>query len=237
MLFYEQGSKPAEPTSSKEIPKKAPAPKPKKESVKKEERKEPKLVPVQLVTPGSTALTGLFTEQVGDASEDRRPKRDIQVPSKDIQTAFPSKQKGTDRWKADPQLRYCHLVLREFSKKSNAEFMFPFMEPVDWVKLQIPDYPKIIKHPLDIGTVRQKLESNEYDNAAQFEADIRLVIRNCYTFNPVGTPVHAMGSRMEKLFNNKWAQLPAPPTPPPVEEVDVDSESEETGESDSSGKL
>ncbi|KAF9998141.1 hypothetical protein BGZ65_006336, partial [Modicella reniformis] len=236
----------AESTSIKEMPKRPSVSKPKKESVKKEEKKEPKLVPLQLVplqlvplqlvTPGSTALTGpSFIEHTEDTSEDRRPKRDIHVPSKEIQTGVSSKRKGTDRWKTDPQLRHCQSILREFSKKSNAEFMFPFMEPVDWEKLQIPEYPKIIKNPMDMGTVRQKLENDEYDEPEQFEEDIRLVIRNCFTFNPAGTPVHAMGLRMEKLFNNKWAQLPPPPTPPPVEEVDVDSEGgEESEESDSS---
>ncbi|KAI8360044.1 Bromodomain-containing protein [Mortierella sp. GBAus27b] len=226
----EQGSKVvAEPAPAKEISKKASAPKPKKEPKKE----EPKLIPLQLVTPSSTALTGMFAELVREPSEERRPKRDIQVPSKDIQTGVSSKRKGSERWKTDPQLRHCHTIIRDLSKKSNFEFMFPFMEPVDWVKLQIPEYPKIIKHPMDIGTIRSKLEKDEYDNAAQFEADVRLVIRNCYTFNPAGTPVHDMGSRMEKFFNAKWDLLPRPPTPPPVEEVDVDSEEESSGESDS----
>ncbi|KAF9192031.1 hypothetical protein BGZ49_003471, partial [Haplosporangium sp. Z 27] len=227
-----------EPTAVKESPKKAPAAsKPKKETIKKEEKKVPKLIPVQLVTPGSTANPmPLHIDRPRASSEERRPKRDIHAPSKEIPTGVSVKRKGSTRWKTDPQLRYCHSILRELSKKSNAEFMFPFMEPVDWEKLMIPDYPKIIKNPMDVGTIRQKLEADEYDSASQFEADIRLVMWNCFKFNAPDNPVHIMGRRMESLFNEKWADLPPPrtPTPPPMEEVAVDSEDESSDDVDSS---
>lgn len=204
---------------------------------KKEEKKEIKLLPVQLVTPAETASAPpIHLHHDDETSEERRPKRDVHAPSKEIPTGVASKRKQSLRWKNDPQLRYCHGILRDFAKKSNAEFMFPFMEPVDWVKFNIPDYPKIIKKPMDVSTIRKKLEADEYEDAEEFEADVRLVLSNCFKFNPAGTPVHDMGRRMEKLFNAKWANRPAPPTPPPVEEVTVDSE-DDSDDVDSSGNL
>ncbi|KAF9181955.1 hypothetical protein BGZ51_005098 [Haplosporangium sp. Z 767] len=227
-----QKTTPADTAAVKESPKKVPsASKPKKESSKKDDRKEPKLVPLQLVTPGSTASSGpIHLEQPGLLLDDRRPKRDIHAPSKDIPVESIAKNKGSTRWKSDAQLRYCHNILREFSKKSNAEFMFPFLEPVDWVKFNIPEYPKIIKNPMDISTIRKKLEGDMYESADGFEADVRLVLWNCFKFNPPDNAVHIMGRKMEKLFNEKWADLPPLPTPPPVEEVAVDSEQDDDDE-------
>jgi len=115
--------------------------------------------------------------------------------------------------------------------------MFPFLEAVDWVKLKIPDYPKIIRNPMDVGTIKKKLDEDKYENASQFESDVRQVVWNCFTFNPPGTPVYLMGRRMEQLFESKWSERPAPPTPLPAPEVEVASESEVEGEEvDSSGK-
>ncbi|KAI7820013.1 hypothetical protein BC939DRAFT_458684 [Gamsiella multidivaricata] len=213
----------------KDTAKKTPAAsKPKKDPVKKEE--------IKAVTPLSTPVSEyppMDLSQSRAASEERRPKRDIHAPSKEIPSAIAVKKKGTGKWKSDPQLRYCGSILREFSKKANAEFMYPFMEPVDWVALNIPDYPKVIKNPMDISTVRKKLEEDEYDNAAMFEADVRLVLWNCFKFNPAGSLVHTMGRRMEKLFNEKWAERPSPPTPPPVvEEPTVESEEDDVDSSD-----
>ncbi|CAO3573197.1 unnamed protein product [Mortierella alpina] len=205
---------------------------------KKEEKKEVKLLPVQLVTPAETAIAPpIHLQHDDETSEERRPKRDVHAPSKEIPTGVASKRKQSLKWKNDAQLRYCHSILRDFAKKSNAEFMFPFMEPVDWVKFNIPDYPKIIKKPMDVSTIRKKLEADEYDDAEEFEADVRLVLSNCFKFNPAGTPVHDMGRRMEKLFNAKWANRPAPPTPPPVEEVTVDSEDDSDDVDSSDDKI
>ncbi|KAF9335036.1 hypothetical protein BG006_001025 [Podila minutissima] len=222
--------KPAfEPVEFREPAKKAPpAAKTKKDSSKKEPRKEPMITPIELVTPGATlassaSIPSYPNHHARAESEERRPKRDTHAPSKEISTGTSTKKKGGSRWKTNEQLRFCLTVLKEFSKKSKAEFMFPFMEPVDPIKLNIPEYPLIIKHPMDLSTIRQKLEGDEYDDASQFEADVRLVISNCYAFNPPGSQVHIMGQRMEKLFNEKWAERPAPPTPP-METVDVDSE-------------
>jgi bromodomain-containing protein 3 len=35
-----------------------------------------------------------------------------------------------------------------------------FLEPVDPVKLNIPDYFDIVKEPMDLGTIKQKLATN-----------------------------------------------------------------------------
>ncbi|KAF9551866.1 hypothetical protein EC957_004189 [Mortierella hygrophila] len=221
-----------EPVVIKASAKKPSAPKPRKDVVKKEEKKqEVKLMPVQLVAPASTAMTSMHQEHTRAESEERRPKRDVQAPSKEIPIAS-SKRKGQGKWKSDPQLRHCQNILKEFAKKSNAEFMFPFMQPVDWKTFKLFSYPDIIKNPMDVSTIRAKLESDEYDNAAQFEADVRLMLNNCYTFNPPTDPVHQMGQRLQKLFESKWAELPREPTPPPVEEVTIDSEEEVEEEPD-----
>lgn len=216
----------ATPETHKDSAKKASPAKAKKEVVKKEDVKSqaPAAVPQPDFVPSAFTLSRA-------ASEERRPKRDIHAPSKEIPTAIAVKKKGTAKWKADPQLRYCQAILREFAKKVHAEFMFPFMEPVDYVALNIPDYPKVIKNPMDLGTVKTKLEEDEYENAAQFEADVRLILWNCFKFNPPGTPVHLMGRRMETLFNTKWAERPPPPTPPPVVEEPKQEESESEDDS------
>ena len=54
----------------------------------------------------------------------------------------------------------CAAVLAALEKHECAVI---FTEPVDHVALGLPDYPSIVKHPMDLGTVAKKLENNEYD--------------------------------------------------------------------------
>lgn len=45
------------------------------------------------------------------------------------------------------------------------------------------DYFKIVKHPMDMGTIKKKLESTSYHTAQECIDDFRLIFNNCYLYN------------------------------------------------------
>ena len=65
------------------------------------------------------------------------------------------------------------------------KFAWPFQEPVDAIKLEVPDYHEIIKHPMDFGTIRKRLENNYYYSAKDCIKDFNTVFNNCYEYNKV----------------------------------------------------
>lgn len=133
-----------------------------------------------------------------------RPRREIHPPpSRDL----PYNETKPHRRKNAVQLQFCRNVIKELQKKTHASYAFPFYHPVDPVALNIPDYYKIVKHPMDMSTIQGKL-NNVYNTADEFESDIRQMFRNCYKFNPVGTPVYNMGKRLEAVFDKKWQEKP-----------------------------
>lgn len=66
-----------------------------------------------------------------------------------------------------------------------------FSEPVDPVKLQIPDYPTIVKRPMDLGTIKRRLDTAQYYRTFHdFQVDVDRVWYNARLYNPVrGTAV------------------------------------------------
>ncbi|OMH83849.1 SWR1 complex bromodomain subunit bdf1 [Zancudomyces culisetae] len=104
-------------------------------------------------------------------------------------------------------LRGCHTIIKELFKKQYANVAFYFYEPVDYKALNIPSYPKIIKNPMDLGTVKTKLASGAYKTPSDFHSDVLLIFTNCYKFNPPNHPVHQAGKDLEKVFNAKWAAM------------------------------
>ena len=74
----------------------------------------------------------------------------------------------------------------------------------------IPEYPKIIKKPMDLSTIKKKLDAGEYHSPDRFRDDFKLMIKNCMTFNPPGNPVHEAGKSLQSLFDEKWKNLPVP---------------------------
>jgi hypothetical protein len=79
---------------------------------------------------------------------------------------------------------------------------------------------------MDLSTIRKKLENLEYSTAQKFFDDFKLMIRNCFLFNPAGTLVNQAGIELQRLFDEKWKSLP------PLHEVS-DEEEEEEEEDDS----
>lgn len=114
--------------------------------------------------------------------------------------------------------KFCQDAIAKISKNSNA---YPFLEPVDPVKLNIPDYFEKIKFPMDLSTISAKLANNEY-TLDTFKDDFTLMINNCYTYNPPNTPVYKCGVELEKSFNNimkkKRISTAVPPKTPAVEQ-------------------
>lgn len=56
--------------------------------------------------------------------------------------------------------------------------------------------------------MRRKMDHHEYQSASNFYDDFKLMIRNCFTFNPAGTPVNQAGQELQRLFDEKWRHLP-----------------------------
>lgn len=119
------------------------------------------------------------------------------------------------RKKHAAELRFCLTVIKELQKKVHEPYSYPFLTPVDPVALSIPDYHKIIKNPMDLGTVETKLKEQQYANADEFYADIKLIFKNCYKYNGPDSPVSALGKQLEKVFDKKWLEKPEEPPEKP----------------------
>lgn len=87
------------------------------------------------------------------------------------------------------------------------QFAWPFHQPVDAKKLNLPDYHKIIKQPMDLGTIKKRLENNYYWSAKECIQDFNTMFTNCYVYNKPGEDVVVMAQTLEKLFLTKVAAM------------------------------
>ncbi|PVV04805.1 hypothetical protein BB560_000688 [Smittium megazygosporum] len=113
---------------------------------------------------------------------------------------------SVDGMSPDQQLKKCSSIIKELFDKKHYDIALYFYEPVDYVALDIPTYPKIIKNPMDLGTIKTKLENNEYSEVSEFYKDVKLVFHNCYKFNHKKNPVHIAGKELEQVFDLKWSE-------------------------------
>ncbi|XP_043087798.1 bromodomain-containing protein 2-like [Puntigrus tetrazona] len=123
-------------------------------------------------------------------------RRPIKPPRKDLPDSVRPHQPSR-RGKLSKQLRYCSGVLKELLSKKHAAYAWPFYKPVDASTLGLHDYHDIIKHPMDLSTIKRKMDEREYREAQQFSADVRLMFSNCYKYNPPDHDVVAMARKLQ----------------------------------------
>jgi len=83
----------------------------------------------------------------------------------------------------------------------------PFLEPVDVVGLGLDDYYTIVKEPMDLSTVENKLKNEEYANANQLIADIRKIWSNAQLYNKKGNLVHQMAVELSGYFEKNLKEM------------------------------
>ncbi|XVF54646.1 hypothetical protein PTKIN_Ptkin05aG0197900 [Pterospermum kingtungense] len=101
-------------------------------------------------------------------------------------------------------MKQCETLLNRLKQHN---FGWVFNNPVDVVKLNIPDYFTVIKHPMDLGTVKKKIASGQYLSPLDFAADVRLTFSNAMTYNPPGNDVHYMAETLSKYFEVRWKAI------------------------------
>eukprot|EP01083_Nonionella_stella_P066570 175410_1 len=115
-------------------------------------------------------------------------------------SSAPSKSKRS-RKSAKSPFEECKTLLDKIKK---IQYSKPFLDPVDWKALNIPTYPHIIKHPMDLHTIESKLTNNQYHNPYQFSNDMRLVYQNATTFNKPSTQYYMSATKFGKKFEEEF---------------------------------
>ncbi|XP_016932630.4 bromodomain-containing protein 3 [Drosophila suzukii] len=82
-----------------------------------------------------------------------------------------------------------------------------FREPVDTVALNVPDYHKMIKHPMDLNTIKKRLNNNYYWQADEALQDLKLIFDNCLFYNSEKTEVYQAGKQLKNIFYSRLALI------------------------------
>uniref|UniRef100_A0A673I6Y7 Bromodomain-containing protein 3-like n=1 Tax=Sinocyclocheilus rhinocerous TaxID=307959 RepID=A0A673I6Y7_9TELE len=173
-------------------------------------------------TPTTCVITASRSESPTAMLESKHSKvisrrestgRPIKPPKKDLEDGD-VQQQGNKKSKLNDHLKYCDTILKEMLSKKHAAYAWPFYKPVDAEALELHDYHEIIKQPMDLSTVKKKMDSREYQDAQSFAADIRLMFSNCYKYNPPDHEVVAMARKLQDVFEMKFAKMPDEPAEP-----------------------
>ena len=95
----------------------------------------------------------------------------------------------------EEEIKKLEKIFETMEKDSQA---YEFLQPVDYIALNILDYPKVISHPMDLGTVKKNLLNGEYKIFQDIMSDISLIWKNCRTYNLPGSEIVKMANHCDK---------------------------------------
>jgi hypothetical protein len=83
----------------------------------------------------------------------------------------------------------------------------PFKDPVDPERDGVPDYLSVVKKPMDLTTMKAKMDAREYADENEFLADMNQIFTNCYTYWREQDPMWAACEKLQKSFEDKFGQM------------------------------
>jgi hypothetical protein len=162
----------------------------------------------------------LFLPTANDETGEQEPPFWAVLDEREDDAAYVCQPVGQSTWYALGNQKFledtdayneCEKILNWLSNQSKAA---PFMTPVDPVALGIPSYPEIVKHPMDISTIVDKLEHGHYASVppgqsfgrsptcqmlnGPFRKDIELMFNNAILFNPPDDWIHQAAQSLKK---------------------------------------
>ncbi|KAJ1613256.1 bromo domain-containing protein [Cryptosporidium canis] len=113
---------------------------------------------------------------------------------------------GTSRGISSSTRRKVSILLETLRKDPNFEL---FIHPIDPVRDGCLDYFEVIKTPMDLMTVSNKLLNDQYKNINEMYQDVVLIFSNCREYNtsPLCSHIIELCNRSENRFLVEWNKL------------------------------
>uniref|UniRef100_A0A2K6MPE3 Bromodomain-containing protein 9 n=1 Tax=Rhinopithecus bieti TaxID=61621 RepID=A0A2K6MPE3_RHIBE len=125
-------------------------------------------------------------------ADDFDPGKKVEVePPPDRPVRACRTQPGKAENESTPIQQLLEHFLRQLQRKDpHGFFAFPVTDAI------APGYSMIIKHPMDFGTMKDKIVANEYKSVTEFKADFKLMCDNAMTYNRPDTVYYKLAKKI-----------------------------------------
>jgi Bromodomain/Protein of unknown function (DUF3591) len=148
-------------------------------------------------------------------TEERAKKRKRDDDEADVfaaiqkrQTTSNRKERGSIRQRR-PHIIFAKRLEEIWRVADNRPSATPFQKPVD--RRQYPSYYEMVSHPMDLGTIKKKIDGFQYTSTENMLKDFALMKNNTIKFNGKGTVLaeeaDAMYNTVKNLIDQNSAEL------------------------------
>uniref|UniRef100_A0A8C0T765 histone acetyltransferase n=1 Tax=Canis lupus familiaris TaxID=9615 RepID=A0A8C0T765_CANLF len=129
-------------------------------------------------------------------------KEEEDQPSTSTTQSSPAPGQSKKKIFKPEELRQALMPTLEALYRQDPESL-PFRQPVDPQLLGIPDYFDIVKSPMDLSTIKRKLDTGQYQEPWQYVDDIWLMFNNAWLYNRKTSRVYKYCSKLSEVFEQE----------------------------------
>ncbi|KZT26869.1 hypothetical protein NEOLEDRAFT_1089501 [Neolentinus lepideus HHB14362 ss-1] len=135
--------------------------------------------------------------QAGDSLRDRkRAREDSELADEDEQSVTGRRRSTKQVPNVDPAAlkRFQTVIGMLHSQITQHRNGAIFQNPIK--TSEAPDYHEIVKRPMDLKTIKQKIKDGLIVNSSEFQRDIYLIFANAMMYNRPGSDIYRMAEQM-----------------------------------------
>ena len=104
------------------------------------------------------------------------------------------------------KLAACRTLLERMMEEEDSEkFLTPLQPEEEGVSRE--EYDKYVKQPMDLGTIKHKLDSNAYKSVSDFSKDVNRIFTNVLKVWTPGQEIADISRRLQSWWLNEWTAL------------------------------
>lgn len=82
-----------------------------------------------------------------------------------------------------------------------------FLDPVDPVKDNVPNYLQVIKHPIDLNTINKRLINGEYPGVSQWDKDMNFVWNNAEKYYQKSSYIGILANQLHIHYDKEYMRI------------------------------
>jgi transcription initiation factor TFIID subunit 1 len=145
--------------------------------------------------PQNAFASQLLSKQMSMQQGQQQPQMKRKNSSQSQLDYLVKPHKKVDRRHADPAVSLATLLENLLNELREAQDAQPFLAPVNSKK--VPDYYNVVKNPLDLQTIRKRVNEKFYKERNLFLADMQVLIDNSALYNGAN---HTITNAAQRLY-------------------------------------
>ncbi|VDL11740.1 unnamed protein product [Hymenolepis diminuta] len=156
-------------------------------------------------TSSNDAILSVKTEEISDAQSTAKnePTTSSGSSSIDQKQVQPANERRCVWTKEQLKDDFLPLVDKICQESLSTHFRFP----VAYVELRLTDYPSIVPNPMDLSTIKKKLQEGDYEDPWDVVDDFWLMFNNAWRYNKKNTKIYKACTKLSEIFESQIDRL------------------------------